>query len=314
MNSFQFDTESEQMDDFFKNSSLSSRSARSICIEQRSAVTEAPREDNTDNKQSDNRLNSVPRAHSVKKIAALLARSITRKRKTLNIVFEDKAKVIQRSFRAHHYKQRFHRKNLADRLIFESDLMVGSVRLSKQLLVFGLLIASLNFSSNEQAKRGIYTELDNSFDFDGLRQVDSRDEFISSWVPGIAASSKKYFTRSSAYFDPGGAGTVELHTGTELFSESRLLGGLMLSIHLPSFSTTAWVQLVPEFLKGYIFRKRPQPAGTASKLSCWGEAAPDSFLAARGPASVAQASAAICPSLSEDPRAAQPAHSAIIKW
>ena len=150
--------------------------------------------------------------------------------------------------------------------------MVGSVRLFKQLLVFGLLIGSLNISSNEHAKRGLYTDLDDSFDFEGLLQVESRDEFISRWVPSIAASSKKYFPRSSAYFDAAGAGTVELHTGTALFSESVLLGGLVLSIHLPSFSATAWVQLVPEFIQGYVFRKRPQPAGPASKLSCWGEA------------------------------------------
>jgi hypothetical protein len=278
--SIEFDTDSEQMGESFKDSFLSSPSIRSLTNEQASVITAAPCGNHAEdfNKLAGSNTGSIPRTSSVKKIAALLARSVTRKNKSLELVFDDKAILIQRKFREHYYKRRFHRKNLADRLIFESDLMVGSVRLFKQLLVFGLLIASLNVSSNEQAKRGIYTDIDHSFDFDGLRQVNSRDDFISSWVPSIAASSKKYFTRSSAYFDAGGAGTVELHARTEIFSESVLLGGLMLSIHLPSFSTTAWVQLVPEFLEGYIFRKRPQPAGTASKLSCWGEAASDTLI------------------------------------
>jgi hypothetical protein len=182
--------------------------------------------------------------------------------------------MIQKKFRERLHKRRLNCKNLADRLIFESDLMIGTVRLFKQILVFGLLIGALNISSNEQVKRGIYIELDNSFDFDGLQAVLSRDEFISTWVPAISASSKKYFIRSSTYFDSGGAGAVELHTGTALFTESKLLGGLELSIQLPSFSFTAWVQMVPEFVQGYIFRKRLQPAGSGSELSCWGKILP----------------------------------------
>ena len=183
---------------------------------------------------------------------------------------DDYARIIQRKFRERLHKRRLHCKNLADRLIFEHDLMIGTVRLFKQILLFGLIIWALSISSKEQVKRGIYIDLDNSFGFENIAAVSSRDDFISNWVPSISTASKKYFIRSSGYFDPGSAGAVELHSGTELFLEARLLGGLELSIQLPSFSFTAWVQTVPEFAQGYVFRKRLQPAGNGSELSCWG--------------------------------------------
>jgi hypothetical protein len=236
------------------------------------------------------RSNDVPDASTLrnsKRASSILAIGSSRKRIALNL--DDCARIIQKKFRERLHKRRLHCKNLADRLIFESDLMIGTARLFKQILVFGLLIGALNISSNEQVKRGIYIDLDNSFDFDGLQSVLSRDEFISVWVPAISASSKKYFIRSSTYFDSGGAGSVELHTGTALFTEAKLLGGLELSIQLPSFSFTAWVQMVPEFIQGYIFRKRLQPAGSGSELSCWG-----TILPCQNPSSQQQALKRFC--------------------
>jgi hypothetical protein len=223
----------------------------------------------------ENTFNSIDATHasSIKRVSSMLAgQNSTNKPFSLNL--EDCARIIQKKCRERLHKRRLHCKNLADRLIFESDLMIGTARLFKQILVFGLLIGALNISSNEQVKRGIYIDLDNSFDFSSLQAVTSRDEFISTWIPAISASSKKYFIRSSTYFDSGGAGSVELHTGTVLFSEAKLLGGLELSVQLPCFSFTAWVQMVPEFVQGYVFRKRLQPAGSGSELSCWGAVPP----------------------------------------
>jgi hypothetical protein len=168
-------------------------------------------------------------------------------------------------------KKIFHpmnRKNLVDRLIFEEDLRSGFFLLLRHLLVFVFIMETLNISKNVKAMRGIYIDLDNSFEFDDLRSISSRDDFISNWIPALSESSKKYFVRGSRYFDTGGAGSVQLHSGTVQFSEPVSLGGFSVSIQLQSFSFTAWVQLVPEFVEGYIFRKRLLPT---SKMTCWGE-------------------------------------------
>ena len=160
-----------------------------------------------------------------------------------------------------------HRKNLIDRLVFEEDLRIGFLRLLRHILLFIFIMQTLNISKNVRVMRGIYIDLDNSFDLDNLRTISSRDDFISNWIPALSKSSKKYFIRSSRYFDTGGAGSVQLHAGTVLFSEPKSLGGLSISVHLDTFSFTAWLQVAPEFVEGYIFRKRMQPA---SKMICWG--------------------------------------------
>ncbi len=163
--------------------------------------------------------------------------------------------------------RRLNRKNLVDRLVFEEDLRIGLFQLLSHILVFVFIMETLNISKNVKAMRGIYIDLDNSFDFENLRSISSRDDFILNWIPALSENSKKYFVRGSRYFDTGGAGSVQLHAGTKEFSEPVSLGGSTVSIQLPSFSFTAWVQLSPEFSEGYIFRKRLLPA---SKTSCWG--------------------------------------------
>jgi hypothetical protein len=211
---------------------------------------------------------------TLQRVSTMLAGPMTRSQKRMglnNLSLHECAIKIQRKFRERLYSKRVHCKNLADRLIFESDLMKGTVRLLKQILVFALIMIALGISSNERVKRGIYLELDNSFNFDQLELVQSSDDFTSKWVSEIATNSKKYFIRSSKYFDSSGAGIVELHTSDELFAKPKLLGGLSLSVYLPVFSFTAWVKMGSEFSNGYVFRKRLQAAGDGSDLSCWGE-------------------------------------------
>ncbi len=183
-------------------------------------------------------------------------------------VLKNYARLVRKFYKPTEKIARLHRKNLIDRLVFEEDLRFGILRLLTHILIFVFIMETLHISKNVKAMRGIYAELDDSFHFDGLKNVASRDDFISNWIPELSARSKKYFIRGSKYFDTGGAGSVQLNSKTILFSEPKSLGGLSISIHLRSFSFTAWVRLVPEFVDGYIFRKRLLPA---SKMICWGE-------------------------------------------
>jgi len=68
---------------------------------------------------------------------------------------------------------RLHASNLADRLLFESSLVRGVFRLVNQALVFSLMLIALSLAGDPSAKRGIYNNLKDTFDFDGLRDMRS---------------------------------------------------------------------------------------------------------------------------------------------
>jgi len=168
------------------------------------------------------------------------------------------------------FRQRLHRENLYKRLQFESDLRVGGWRLFTQVMVFTFLLIAVGMSGDPSTKRGIYTNLKDSFGFDDLKGMTDRSEFVNTQMGAIAATAKDFFILSgSQYFVPE-SGSVELLLDMETFSGPKLLGGLQLQIQLEEFSFTGVVKLSPQFVRGYILRKRIIPAGTGSELSCWG--------------------------------------------
>ena len=57
------------------------------------------------------------------------------------------------------------------------------------VMVFALLILALSRSSNQTTKRGIYQDLESTFDFNGLQALSSRADFKDT-MGKIAASSK----------------------------------------------------------------------------------------------------------------------------
>ena len=178
---------------------------------------------------------------------------------------------IQNKIRNWLYRdKRLHRMHLSERLMFETNLLSGAQRFCLQLLIFALLIIALNLSSNLQVQRGLYLDLNSTYNFDHIQNTGSREEFISTVVPGVSNSSKKFFLQSTEYFVSGGAGSVSLNTMEQLFSRPAVLGGVALSVQVPAFSFTAWVNAAPDFSGGYIFRKRIVIAGSGSQLSCWG--------------------------------------------
>jgi hypothetical protein len=84
---------------------------------------------------------------------------------------------------------RLHRKNLVERLFFEENMVMGTIRLINQIMVFALLVTALNGSSDQEIKRGIYTDLDSTFDFQSLQSLGSRDGFRDMMLD-VAGSSK----------------------------------------------------------------------------------------------------------------------------
>lgn len=85
--------------------------------------------------------------------------------------------------------RRLHRKNLVERLFFEENMVMGTIRLVNQIMVFALLVMALNGSSDQETKRGIYQDLDAIFDFQGLQELGSRDEFRDTMLH-VARNSK----------------------------------------------------------------------------------------------------------------------------
>jgi hypothetical protein len=58
-----------------------------------------------------------------------------------------------------------------------------------QVMVFALLVTALNGSSDSGTKRGIYTDLDATFDFPALQELGSRKDFRDTMLH-IAGESK----------------------------------------------------------------------------------------------------------------------------
>eukprot|EP00961_Rhodomonas_salina_P069806 937039-Rhodomonas_salina.2 len=160
-------------------------------------------------------------------------------------------------------KTRLNRRNLAERLRFESSVLWETARFVNQVLVFAFLLLSLKVSSNEVQQRGIFENLKYAFDFEALQSITSRQDFVIEGLPLITAASKDYFLLSSNYFDDNGVGSKQLIRNVVSFNAPASAGQLTLSG--AEFSLTAWIRTGQSFLKGYILQKP-----TESGLSCWG--------------------------------------------
>ena len=179
---------------------------------------------------------------------------------------------VQRAYRQHLYHRnggRLHRRNLADRLLFESSMLRGTFRLVNQALIFGLMVMAALLGSDVSVKRGIFNNLKDAFQLEDVTGIKNRPDFVDA-LAQISSQSKDFFILSSKYFDTEEAGFVQLLGPLKSFSAPKLLGGIDLSINAPTVSFTAWVKTEPLFVKGYIMRKRLLPAGYGSELSCWG--------------------------------------------
>uniref|UniRef100_A0A7S0VMJ9 Polycystin cation channel PKD1/PKD2 domain-containing protein n=1 Tax=Hemiselmis tepida TaxID=464990 RepID=A0A7S0VMJ9_9CRYP len=178
---------------------------------------------------------------------------------------------IQLCARAHvFHKKKLHRKNLQDRLYFESKLLHGFWRLFSQLMVFGLLLVAVSMSGDPLAKRGIYSNLRDSFALDLISGDMSRKLFVEEHLPAMAETAKKYFPLSTSEYFVRLQGERRLLEQMETFTVPKLLGGVTLAITVPEFTMTAIVRTSPYFDGGYILRKRMVPAGVGSELACWG--------------------------------------------
>jgi hypothetical protein len=177
---------------------------------------------------------------------------------------------MQYRFRCRRTNRRLYKKNLIERLEYERRFTFGFLGLFNQTAIFFLLIASLYLGGQEDMQRGIYFALNEAFDFDAIKTVSSRDEFMTEMMPHIATTSKKYFVLSSQYFDTKDKGALELLKPVTHFAVPRLLNGVQVNLNLPSFSWTCWVKMSSFSRSGaHVVRKRIETEGSSQEQWCW---------------------------------------------
>ena len=164
---------------------------------------------------------------------------------------------------------RLHCRNLSERLLLESHVVHGTFRLLNQLMIFSFLLAAISFGSDPSIKRGVYNELADAFSFEEIRQTKLRGQIYDE-LKLLSETSKGYMLLSNRYFTSGERGPVTLLGPLQSFATSQVLGGIDLSIEVPEFSFSAWVRSTPQFVRGFIVRKRLVSAGHGQELSCWG--------------------------------------------
>ena len=139
-----------------------------------------------------------------------------------------------------------------------------------QIVLFVLLVlASISFSRNSRAA-GIYDEIQEAFDLQGLENVRTGTDFTSHYLPHIASVARRFAPLSDHYFQTGLDAGVELLTERTLFELPRRLDAMDVNMRTDSFTLTAWVRTSGRFVSGYILRKRVGQRGIAAELSCWG--------------------------------------------
>ena len=146
----------------------------------------------------------------------------------------------------------------------------STIQLSLQIILFVLLVlASISFSRNTQAA-GIYDEIQEAFNLQGLENVKTGKDFTSRVLPHIASRARHFAPLSDHYFQTGLDGGIELLTERTQFELPRRLDAVDVNVRTESFTLTAWVKTCTRFVSGYILRKRVGQRGIAADLSCWG--------------------------------------------
>ena len=146
----------------------------------------------------------------------------------------------------------------------------AAIRFSLQIVLFvSLALASISFSRNSRAA-GIYDEIHEAFDLQGLENVRTFEHFTSRYLPHIAEVARSFSPLSNHYFRTGLDAGVELLTKRTLFEFPRRLDAMDVNVRTDSFTFTAWVKTSRRFVSGYILRKRVGQRGIAAELSCWG--------------------------------------------
>ena len=78
---------------------------------------------------------------------------------------------------------RLHARHLAERLQFDHALVRGVFRMLNQLAIFALLLTAVGLSGDSTSERGVYNNLEESFDFQALAGIRSRAAFMATLPP-----------------------------------------------------------------------------------------------------------------------------------
>mmetsp|Transcript_19771 Transcript_19771/g.50177 ORF Transcript_19771/g.50177 Transcript_19771/m.50177 type:complete len:1447 (-) Transcript_19771:1231-5571(-) len=173
-----------------------------------------------------------------------------------------------------------HRQRFAERLILESNLNSGLLRLVNLWVLFLFLFLALDTSQQRTKAIDIRDSLVNSFELETLKDTVSMSAF-RSFLENFQRAAQAYAPLSSQYFLNDKA--VKLTTDMEALDGPKSLSGHVgeqkdtLSLPIVSeFSFTAWVQIDtgPFPVDGendrYVIRKIRQAAGAGANDTCWG--------------------------------------------
>lgn len=70
--------------------------------------------------------------------------------------------------------QRLYRKNLAEQIFLEDSMVMGTICLINQVMVFTLLLFAL--------KRCIWQDLESTFDFEEIQSISSKADFVDTML------------------------------------------------------------------------------------------------------------------------------------
>jgi hypothetical protein len=137
-------------------------------------------------------VNNVTKVHEMDKIKRHSVKAERdRQRLALNKVFcrraevkdcytkEDYVLLMQHTFRQSRGKpqRRLDRSNFIDRLQHEDDTLMGTIRLMNLILVFAMMLLSIQFSYSMQERSSIREALDSQFKFEDISRTTNKDAF-----------------------------------------------------------------------------------------------------------------------------------------
>ena len=128
---------------------------------------------------------------------------VARGEKILSAAFLVNITKLQRKVRSWMYDERhkLHRKNLGDRLVFEADLWKGVKRLFRQVLIFVMIMITLNVATERTSSRGISKDILSNLALDGdssnLIHPANRNDFFCSIGQRIDSGDALLFASST---------------------------------------------------------------------------------------------------------------------
>ncbi|KAJ1473025.1 hypothetical protein T484DRAFT_1837900 [Baffinella frigidus] len=141
------------------------------------------------------------------------------------------------------------------------------------MVLFALFLIAERSVSSEEDTRGIYTSLDQDFDFKMIQSIGGPNEFENQLLPKLSSESKKFFALSNEYFaqptgvgatQPAGVGATQILRDMTSFIQPQL--SIQLAPTVPSYTFNAWIIMQPGFSDGQLLAAVVLELGAPKRL------------------------------------------------